>query len=83
MPPALLPIHYFTAHQSAIRGLAWARAPVHDSNGEETADDPTVIVSGGYDGVECVTDIRDMICNVLNRTRGALPFLSLLVAWPY
>ena len=67
---ALLPTHYFTAHQSAIRALAWVRAPVYDADNEETADDPTVIVSGGYDGVECVTDIRDMCGNVMNRTRG-------------
>ncbi|TFK90283.1 hypothetical protein K466DRAFT_543680 [Polyporus arcularius HHB13444] len=68
----LLPTHYFTAHQSAIRSLAWVRAPVYDAEGEETADDPTVIVSGGYDGVECVTDIRDMCGNVMNRTRDVV-----------
>ncbi len=76
--PALLPTHYFTAHQSAIRSLAWVRAPVYDAEGEETADDPTVIVSGGYDGVECVTDIRTMSGNVMNRTRGEL---CCLPAW--
>ena len=47
------------------------RAPAYSAQGEETADDPTVIVSGGYDGVECATDIRDMNSVVLNRTRGA------------
>ena len=46
------------------------RAPVYDAEGEETSDDPTVIVSGGYDGVETITDIRDMRGNVMNRTRG-------------
>ncbi|KAI8982792.1 hypothetical protein BD414DRAFT_515960 [Trametes punicea] len=66
---ALLPTHYFTAHQSAIRSLAWIRAPVLSASGEVTTDDPTVILSGGYDGVECITDIRDMCGNVINRTR--------------
>ena len=66
----LLPTHYFTAHQSAIRSIAWVRAPVYDAEGEETSDDPTVLVSGGYDGVETITDIRDMCGNVMNRTRG-------------
>ncbi|KAI0748428.1 hypothetical protein C8Q80DRAFT_1171827 [Daedaleopsis nitida] len=68
----LLPTHYFTVHQSAIRSLAWVRAPVYSASGDETADDPTVIVSGGYDGVECVTDIRDMSGNVMNRTRDVV-----------
>ena len=73
---ALLPTHYFTAHQSAIRSLAWIRAPVVSASGEVTADDPTVIASGGYDGVECLTDIRDMCGNVINRTRGeCAPFI--------
>ena len=43
---------------------------MYDADNEETVDDPTVIVSGGYDGVECVTDNRDMCGNVMNRTRG-------------
>ncbi|KAH9900932.1 hypothetical protein C8Q73DRAFT_676309 [Cubamyces lactineus] len=68
----LLPTHYFTAHQSAIRSLAWVRAPVVSASGEITADDPTVIASGGYDGVECLTDIRDMCGNVINRTRDVV-----------
>ncbi|KAI0665265.1 hypothetical protein C8Q70DRAFT_903986 [Cubamyces menziesii] len=68
----LLPTHYFTAHQSAIRSLAWVRAPVVSASGEVTADDPTVIASGGYDGVECLTDIRDMCGNVINRTRDVV-----------
>ncbi|KAI0723855.1 hypothetical protein C8T65DRAFT_627670 [Cerioporus squamosus] len=72
----LLPTHYFTAHQSAIRSLAWVRAPVYDVEGEMTSDDPTVVVSGGYDGVECVTDIRDMCGNVMNRTRDVVTTIS-------
>ncbi|KAI1788392.1 hypothetical protein LXA43DRAFT_643457 [Ganoderma leucocontextum] len=68
----LLPTHYFTVHQSAIRSIAWVRAPVCDAEGEETSDDPTVIASGGYDGVETITDIRDMCGNVMNRTRDVV-----------
>ncbi|KAI0831441.1 hypothetical protein BC628DRAFT_1336499 [Trametes gibbosa] len=65
----LLPTHYFRVHQSAIRSLSWIRAPVYSPDGEVTEDSPTVIASGGYDGVEYITDIRDMCGNVLNRTR--------------
>ncbi|OJT08897.1 Transcription factor tau subunit sfc6 [Trametes pubescens] len=68
----LLPTHYFTAHQSAIRSVSWIRAPVISASGEATEDDPTVIASGGYDGVECITDIRDMHGNVINRTRDVV-----------
>lgn len=38
--------------------------------GKQTADNPTVVASGGYDGMECVTDLREGVGNVLNRTRG-------------
>ncbi|KAI0823602.1 hypothetical protein BC628DRAFT_1490013 [Trametes gibbosa] len=68
----LLPTHYFRVHQSAIRSLSWIRAPVYSPDGEVTEDSPTVIASGGYDGVECITDIRDMCGNVLNRTRDVV-----------
>ncbi|KAI0362573.1 hypothetical protein OH77DRAFT_1467456 [Trametes cingulata] len=68
----LLPTHYFTVHQSAIRSLSWVRAPTVSATGEVTTDDPTVIASGGYDGVECITDIRDMCGNAINRTRDVV-----------
>ncbi|KAI0647474.1 hypothetical protein C8Q79DRAFT_1068955 [Trametes meyenii] len=68
----MLPTHYFTAHQSAIRSLAWVRAPVISATGEVTEDNPTVVASGGYDGVECITDIREMGGNVVNRTRDVV-----------
>ena len=68
-----LPTHYFTVHQSAIRSLAWIRTPVCDASGAETSDDPTVLVSGGYDGVETISDIRELRGNAMNRTRGTLP----------
>ncbi|KAI0672794.1 hypothetical protein C8Q78DRAFT_1077122 [Trametes maxima] len=67
-----LPTHYFTVHQSAIRSLSWVRAPVISATGEVTGDNPAVIASGGYDGVECITDIREMSGNVVNRTRDVV-----------
>ncbi|KAI0080527.1 hypothetical protein K474DRAFT_202496 [Panus rudis PR-1116 ss-1] len=65
----ILPTHYFSIHQSAIRSIAWIRAPVASAKGEQTDKNPTVIVSGGYDGTESVTDIREYAANTLNRTR--------------
>ena len=64
---AALPIGYYCVHQSAIRALTWVRVPDRHGNG------PTVIASGGYDGLQCLTDIREMGGHVFNRTRGALP----------
>lgn len=68
----LLPTHYITAHQSAIRAIAWIRAPSGSNSGVRTLDeDPTVIASGAYDGMECLTDIRVGRASVMNRTRGS------------
>lgn len=69
-PRETAPTHYVVAHQSAIRALAWVRAPGVNARGERCADNPTVIASGGYDGLECITDIRDPVSNAMNRTRG-------------
>jgi transcription factor C subunit 6 len=67
----ILPTHYLTVHQSAIRAIAWIRAPPASSTGVPRTDqDPTVIASGGYDGVECLTDVREGSGCVTNRTRG-------------
>ena len=55
---------YFCVHQSAIRALTWVRVPDRHENG------PTVIASGGFDGLQCLTDIRDVGGHVFNRTRG-------------
>lgn len=67
----LLPTHYITVHQSAIRALVWIRAPPCGPSGDTLIDrDPTVIASGGYDGLECMTDIREARGSVMNRTRG-------------
>ncbi|KAG5644404.1 hypothetical protein DXG03_008571 [Asterophora parasitica] len=69
----LLPTHYLTVHQSAIRALAWIRAPPATSTGTpRTNGDPTVITSGGYDGMECMTDIREGHGSVMNRTRDVI-----------
>ncbi|KAF5378366.1 hypothetical protein D9615_008741 [Tricholomella constricta] len=69
----ILPTHYLTVHQSAIRALAWIRAPPATSAGAPRTDgDPTVIASGGYDGMECLTDIREGHGSVMNRTRDVI-----------
>ncbi|THH16490.1 hypothetical protein EW146_g4149 [Bondarzewia mesenterica] len=55
----IFPTHYMLVHQSAIRALSWIRAPKYSSSNEPLmTDDPSVIASGGYDGVECLTDIH-------------------------
>jgi transcription factor C subunit 6 len=55
-----------------VRAVAWIRTPPLSGNGGTLIrEDPTVIASGGYDGMECVWDIREMGGNVMNRTRGA------------
>ncbi|TRM55617.1 WD40-repeat-containing domain protein [Schizophyllum amplum] len=72
-PIDLFPTHYITVHQSAIRALSWIRAPAASASGELTLDDdPTVIASGGYDGVECFTDIREGHGSAMNRTRDVI-----------
>jgi transcription factor C subunit 6 len=79
----MLPTHYLTIHQSAIRAIAWIRAPPSSGSGASlTAENPTVIASGGYDGVECLTDIRDLHGNVMNRTRGKhTPETQIRLSW--
>ncbi|KAK7048195.1 pre-mRNA splicing factor [Favolaschia claudopus] len=73
LPTDILPTHYLTVHQSAIRAIAWVRAPPSWPSGAPRLDgDPTVICSGGYDGLECLTDIREGHCSVMNRTRDVI-----------
>ncbi|KAJ6620827.1 hypothetical protein B0H10DRAFT_2020767 [Mycena sp. CBHHK59/15] len=73
LPTNILPSHYLTVHQSAIRALTWVRAPPSWPSGTPRVDaDPTVIVSGGYDGLECLTDIREGHGSVMNRTRDVI-----------
>ncbi|KIJ68908.1 hypothetical protein HYDPIDRAFT_144326 [Hydnomerulius pinastri MD-312] len=69
----ILPTHFISVHQSAIRALAWVRVPPTDGAGiPAPSEDPTIIASGGYDGVECLTDIREPHGNVVNRTRDVI-----------
>ncbi|KAJ3576235.1 hypothetical protein NP233_g555 [Leucocoprinus birnbaumii] len=73
----LLPSHYITVHQSAIRALAWIKTPPSSSSGNPiVGEDPTVIASGGYDGMECLTDIREGHGSVMNRTRDVITTMS-------
>lgn len=73
----ILPTHYITVHQSAIRALTWLRAPPSCPSGApRTNSDPTVIASGGYDGMECMTDIREGHGSVMNRTRDVINTMS-------
>ena len=82
----LLPTHYLSVHQSAIRAVAWIRAPPSWPSGKSRFDQgPTMIASTGYDGVECITDIREGRGAIMNRTRGtlsdcALPLKDLLIS---
>lgn len=67
----LLPTHYMTVHQCAIRAVVWVRAPTSWPSGRPRIDeDPTVVATGGYDGLECMTDIREGHGSIMNRTRG-------------
>ncbi|KAF7986658.1 hypothetical protein HWV62_26496 [Athelia sp. TMB] len=73
-PISRLPTHYFNVHQSAIRALTWIRAPPVSTSGISMAQaDPTVIASGGHDGMECITDLRAPQGNIINRTRDVIP----------
>lgn len=64
-------------HQSAIRALTWIRAPPSGPSGEAQFDqDPTVVASAGYDGLECFTDVREGRGAVMNRTRGGSDFFK-------
>ncbi|KAL0946421.1 hypothetical protein HGRIS_012644 [Hohenbuehelia grisea] len=69
----LSPTHYIPLHQSAIRSLTWIKSPPSSVLGEpRTDEDPTVLVTGGYDGSQCVTDIREGHGTVVNRTRDVI-----------
>lgn len=75
MPGDILPTYYTSIHQSAIRALSWIRVPPVNGSGEFNVNaDPTVIATGGYDGILCLTDIREPHGNAMNRTRGNLLF---------
>ncbi|KAH9484533.1 Transcription factor tau subunit sfc6 [Psilocybe cubensis] len=73
----LLPTYYLLVHQSAVRALSWIRAPPCSSSGTPAIDqDPIVIASAGYDGMECLTDIREGRGSVMNRTRDVINALA-------
>lgn len=67
----ILPQFYTSIHQSAVRAVTWIRAPPFSSLGSPLWDeDPVVIATGGYDGAQGFTDVRDAAMNEFNRTRG-------------
>ncbi|KAG2154101.1 hypothetical protein DEU56DRAFT_773050 [Suillus clintonianus] len=69
----ILPTHYISIHQSAVRALSWIRVPPTNGSGvPSTSEDPTVLATGGYDGLECLTDIREPHGNIVNRTRDVI-----------
>ncbi|KAJ8517201.1 hypothetical protein ONZ45_g5601 [Pleurotus djamor] len=73
----ILPTHFISTHQSAIRAITWIRAPPCSSTGEIVTDaNPTVIASGGYDGSQCLTDIRDVTGYTINRTRDVITTMT-------
>ena len=56
-----------------ISALGWIKAPPCLPSADSLVDqNPTVIASGGYDGMECLTDIRDGHGAVINRTKGLI-----------
>ncbi|KAF9473862.1 hypothetical protein BDN70DRAFT_885457 [Pholiota conissans] len=73
----LIPTHYMSLHQSAVRALGWIKSPqCFPSSAPNISQDPTVIASAGYDGMECLTDIRDGRGSVMNRTRDVINALT-------
>ncbi|KAG9091189.1 hypothetical protein FS749_016733, partial [Ceratobasidium sp. UAMH 11750] len=53
----LLPTHYISTHQSRVQSLKWVRIPSQPTNPTQD-EDPTIIVSGGFDGHVYATDLR-------------------------
>lgn len=81
IPLVLRPSHYISIHQSAIRSVAWVKAPPRTlSDSTHLGADPTVVLSGGYDGALMVTDLRDLRGNIICRTRGSY---LLIREYPY
>ncbi|KAH8117283.1 WD40-repeat-containing domain protein [Phellopilus nigrolimitatus] len=73
----ILPTHYISVHQSAVRSLQWVRQPRASADGVlKTAEDPCMIASGGYDGCEILTDLREGCGNIVNRTRDVVLAMS-------
>ena len=68
----VFPTHYLPIHQSAVRAVCWINAPTASTFGTlDYSTGPHIIASGGYDGCEMLTDLRQGSSSLLNRTRGA------------
>ncbi|KAG9122586.1 hypothetical protein FRC07_000974 [Ceratobasidium sp. 392] len=50
----LLPTHYVHTHQSRVQSVKWVRVPLQHTRDEN----PTIVVSGGFDGHVYATDLR-------------------------
>ncbi|TFK64273.1 hypothetical protein BDN72DRAFT_889630 [Pluteus cervinus] len=73
----LFPTHYLSVHQSAIRAITFVRAPPTDYTGVvQINQNPIIIASGGYDGLECLTDLRDGRPSAINRTRDVITTMA-------
>jgi len=67
----ILPQFYTSIHQSGIRAVTWMNIPPSSPSGSPLWDeDPVIIATGGYDGAQGYTDLRDATMNEFNRTRG-------------
>ncbi|KAG8713104.1 hypothetical protein FRC08_013681 [Ceratobasidium sp. 394] len=53
----LLPTHYISTHQSRVQSLKWVRIPSQPTDPNQD-EDPTIIVSGGFDGHVYATELR-------------------------
>ncbi|KAG8743752.1 hypothetical protein FRC10_011472 [Ceratobasidium sp. 414] len=53
----LLPTHYISIHQSRVQSLKWVRIPSQPTNPSQD-ENPTIIISGGFDGHVYATDSR-------------------------
>lgn len=61
---AALPIQYFSVHSATIRSIAFIRVPPpnledEDNPGVDTDQEPTALVTTGYDGSVFLVDLRD------------------------
>ncbi|KAG9099884.1 hypothetical protein FRC06_004724, partial [Ceratobasidium sp. 370] len=53
----LLPTHYISIHQSRVQSLTWVRIPSQPATPSQD-ENPTIVVSGGFDGHVYATDLR-------------------------
>lgn len=66
------PTHYFQIHDSAVSSIIWQMVPPTDADGKMREDHaPSVLVTAGYDGSNCMVDISDPWTSaVANHGRG-------------